>query len=218
MKLINTIEISPYDYANSEYDFPNKSSVELPDEWDQFWRKCLADKKLEKLTPIEKGSYLVDVNSIKDFELEIILKNELEEVDLTDYKQQVGVLEGGIVIKVDNKFPVVPTCCGDIGNLYLWEEIFENAHKEWKQLWIGHPWIFYRKEKDSIEFSDYYEANLDEIEEVKSLIKVPMAELKSQFDLIKKEQLEFERRIQYCLEIMGMKDSKRIAKIMTGNG
>ena len=159
MELINTIEISPYDYANAEYEYPNGSSKDFPDEWDEFWKKCLADKNLENLKPIKKGSYLVNVNSIKNSELKEILKNELKEVELDDYEEQVGKICGGIVIKTGGEIRIEPTCCGDIGNLHSWEKIFENMNQDWRQLWIGHPWVFYRVENEMVEFSDYYEAN-----------------------------------------------------------
>lgn len=217
MELINTIELSPYDYENSEYEYPDGISKELPDEWDKFWKKCLADKKLENLKSIRKGSYLVDINSIKDSELKEILKSELQEVELADLEDQVGRICGGIVLKIENEFPIEPTCCGDIGNLYDWEDIFENENKDWKQLWIGHPWIFYRRVDDKIEFSDYYEANIDEIKNVKSILKIPITDLKNKLEVIKRDQIKFERRIQMVLAEMGIKNSNRIAKLMTGN-
>lgn len=217
MELINTIEISPYDYANSEYESPNGSSIELPDEWDKFWKKCLADKNLENLNSIRKGSYLVEVNSIKNPELKEIIRSELKEVDLDDFEEQVGRICGGIAIKIGNEFPIEPTCCGDIGNLYEWEEIFEKANKGWKQLWIGHPWIFYRKANNEIEFSDYYEANIDEIKNIRSILKISIDDLKNKLEITKNEQINFERKIQIALEEMGIKNSNRIAKLMTGN-
>ena len=76
MELINTIEINPCDFANSEYEYPKGSSAEMPGEWDKFWKKCLADRNLDRLNAIGKGSFLVDINSIKDSELKEILKNE----------------------------------------------------------------------------------------------------------------------------------------------
>ena len=217
MKLINTIELSPYDYANAEYEHPNGTLKDLPDEWDKFWKKCLADKNLDNLSPIKKGAYLVDINTIKNSELEIILKNELVEVELDDFEEQVGRIYGGIVVKTENGFPIMPTCCGDIGNLYEWEEILEEPNKDWKQLWIGHPWVFYRTENNEVEFSDYYEANIEEIKNIKSILKFPREDLRYKLEIIKEEQIKFEKRIQNVLEEMGIKNSNQIAKLMTGN-
>ena len=217
MELINTVEISPYDFANKEYEYPNGSSKDLPDEWNKFWRKCLADKNLENLKAIRKGSYLVDIETIGNNELEEIIKNELEEVDLADYEEQVGQICGGIVIKIENQFIIEPSCCGDIGNIQEWNSIFEEESKSWRQLWIGHPWIFYRKLNDQIEFSDYYEANFEDIKEIKSVLKISSDKLKEELESINKKQIIFENKIQKVLEEMEIQNSKQIAKLMTGN-
>lgn len=55
MQLINTIEISPYDFSNQKYDYPNGSSIEFPDEWNQYWKKCISDKNLDAWSPLEKA-------------------------------------------------------------------------------------------------------------------------------------------------------------------
>ncbi|MEZ4887279.1 MAG: hypothetical protein R3E32_21280 [Chitinophagales bacterium] len=60
MELRNTIELNPYDYASSEYEYPNGSSKDLPEEWAKFWKNCL-------LNAIKMGSY-------KNSELKEILK------------------------------------------------------------------------------------------------------------------------------------------------
>lgn len=216
-ELINTIEISPYNYANSEYEYPNGSSEELPDEWDKFWKKCLSDKNLGNLKSIRKGSFLVDINSIKNSELEEILKSELRDVELDNFEEQIGSICGGIVLKTENDFLIEPTCCGEIGNLYDWEEIFEKPSTKWTQLWIGHPWIFYRVEDDKIQFSDYYEVKIEEIENIKTIVKVSIKDLKNKLKVIKKDQIKFEKRIQTVLSEMGVKNSNSIAKLMTRN-
>lgn len=217
LELINTIEINPYDYSISEYESPNGSSKDLPNEWDKFWRKCLSDRNLQNLKSIRKGSYLVDVSSIKESELIEIIKSELKDVDIDDFEEQVGQICGGIVIRIDNEYPIEPSCCGDIGNINGWKEIIGNSNKDWQQLWIGHPWVFCRIVNDEIEFSDYYEANIEDIENIKAALKIPVKFLKSSLDRITEEQIEFEARIQIALDEMGIKNSKRIAKLMTGN-
>jgi hypothetical protein len=102
MQLINTIEISPYDFSNKEYDYPNGSSIEFPDEWNQFLKKCISDKNLGRLESIRKGSYLVDIRIINDDELEEILKNELKGIELSDFEEQVGKISGGIALGENN--------------------------------------------------------------------------------------------------------------------
>lgn len=217
VELINTIEINPFAYANIEYEYPNGSSKDLPDEWYKFWKKCLADKNLDNLEPIRKGSYLVDINSISNLELKEILKCNLKDFDPDDFEEQVSRIYGGVVIKIENEFVIEPTCCGDIGNLYEWEKIFGQLNQNWTELWIGHPWIYYRIENGEVEFSDYYEANFADIKDMKSLLKLPFDDLRKKLAVIKKEQDTFGKRIQNALEEMEIKNAGQIAQFMTGN-
>ncbi|MEN7546988.1 hypothetical protein AAG747_03665 [Rapidithrix thailandica] len=77
-------------------------------------------------------------------------------------------ISGGIVVKMEDEFPIEPTCCGDLGNLLEWENIFKEGTEKWQPLWIGHPWIFYRKTNNKIEFSDYFETNIEALGKVQA--------------------------------------------------
>lgn len=200
MRLINTIELDPFSYASEHYETPKGSFKELPEEWDDFWKKCLADKNLEHISAIRKGSFLVNILSISDDELEKIIKHDLEDINLKNYEEEVSKLMGGMVLQIEDNFIIEPTCCADIGNILEWEEIFETNTENWKQLWIGHPWIFYKKENRIVQFSDYYEKKSVEISQIEILTEVPENELKTEFELIKTRYLEFQRRIYKILE------------------
>ena len=103
MKLINTIEISPYDYSKNEYTYPDTISAAAPRAWNNFWLKCLSDSNLENLEPIRLGSYLVDLQTISSENLTVILKKKLAEIDINDVENQVGKLVGGIVVSLENE-------------------------------------------------------------------------------------------------------------------
>jgi hypothetical protein len=218
MHLINTIELSPYGFANQQYSYPNGGSAENPEEWDRFWKKCISDKNLDRLEAIRKGSYLVDISTINDNELEEILKQELKEVDLSDYDEQVCRLDGGIVVAENNTIYIEPTCCGDIGNIAGWEEIFGSELNTWNQLWIGHPWIYYRRDGEFIEFSNYTEPSGNEVPvNFDVLIRLSAFDLQTELKRIREQQNEFESSIQKNLQKMGIANAEQIAKIMTGN-
>ena len=103
MKLLNTIEIEPWDYTENEYESPSVSKVENPKAWSDFWYKCISDSNLQNLQPIELGSYLVDINKIGESELKTIIKKELKNVDLSDFQEYVGQIIGGIVVLENEK-------------------------------------------------------------------------------------------------------------------
>ena len=51
MKLLNTIEIEPWDYTEKEYESPNITKAENPKEWSEFWYKCISDSNLQNKKP-----------------------------------------------------------------------------------------------------------------------------------------------------------------------
>ncbi|WP_452601472.1 hypothetical protein [Pontimicrobium sp. MEBiC06410] len=217
MKLLNTIEIEPWDYTKNEYESPSVSKVENPKAWSDFWYKCISDSNLQNLKPIEIGSYLVDINNIGDSELKTILKKELEDVDLSDFKEYVGQIIGGIVIVKNGKIIIEPTCCGDISDIQNWEEVGNAEFNKWTQLWIGHPWIFYKRTDNYIAVSDYTDYNLEDFKDISEKHKFSEQEFLSEIKISYKIQIEFENRISKILKEMGINNADEIAKLMTGN-
>ncbi|WP_343691292.1 hypothetical protein [Chitinophaga sp.] len=211
MELINTIEINPYDFMDS--DDPELNH--LPEDGIEFWRACISHRGLGRLKPVSSGSYLVDVNTINDAELAEILKNELEDVDLMKYGEQVGRISGGVVLSLGDKIYISPNCCGDMGDLAGWEAITRTATGEWKQLWIGHPWVYYRVQGEMVEFSDYTEH--ERTTGLSILVTVSRSELVAELALIRLEQDQFEKRVQRVLEKMEITHSGKIAAIMMGH-
>lgn len=217
MELILTIEIGPYDFARNDYKSPRISLEEGPEAWNDFWLKSIADSGLGNLKAVKKGSYLVDITTINETELEIILQQQLADVEWEFFEEQIAKLSGGIICKENNQVHIEPMCCGDLGNTKDWEQIIETGSHQWKQLWIGHPWIFYRKNNDIIEFSDYTESNIEDFKDNKPVFFVSETDLKNQLSKIRKQQNVLEHNIQKILEKMDISHSVTIAKMMTGN-
>lgn len=189
MRLMNTIEVSPYDYEQGGY--PND------------------------LVPIYEGAWLFDVTTISDNALVAILQNELKDIDLSEFDEQVGALPGGVALEHDNAFVITPGCCGDVGAIHDWEEMLETPSASWQQLWIGHPWIYYRKSDTDIEFSQYTELGTDSLDELQILVRVPLSDLRTELARIRVQQHVFSKRIEVALEGLGMAHAVEIAKLMT---
>jgi hypothetical protein len=193
------------------------SKAENPKAWSDFWYKCISDSNLQNLKPIALGSYLVDISIIGDSELKTILKKELKDVDLSDFQEYVGQIIGGIVIVENDKIIIEPTCCGDISDIQNWEEI-ENAELEkWNQLWLGHPWIFYKKTENHITFSDYTDYNLEDFKDITEKHKFSEQKLLSEIKLSRNNQIGFEKRISKVLAELKIDNANDIAKLLTGN-
>ena len=216
MQLIQSIEISPYGFANEEYDHPNGNSKDLPEEWYQYWKKCISDKSLERLEPIHKGSYLVDIETINDDELEEILQNKFTDMELP-ILENVFKLDGGIALKENNEFYIVPQCCGDLGNIWDWERIFGAEENTWHQIWIGHPCVNFRKNNGRINFSVYTEPKEKYPTDYEVLVTVSESALQTELVKMRKLHTDFEHRIRETLDKMGIPNSEEISKIMTGN-
>ena len=181
----------------------------------EFWTACISHSGLGRLRPIGNGSYLVNLTTINDRELEVILQHELKEVDLKAYNEEVGRLDGGIALSLNERIYIAPNCCGDIGDLAGWEGVGTEATGEWKQLWIGHPWVYYRVLDDLVEFSEYTER--EETEHLPVKVTVSKYELMLEVKRMREEQDYFQERVQRVLEKMGIEHSEAIAEIMTGN-
>ncbi|MGQ2841347.1 hypothetical protein, partial [Leptospira interrogans] len=96
-------------------------------------------------------------------------------------------------------------------------KILESQNNIWKQLWIGHPWIFYRRANGFIEISNYTESNLDDFNDIQVEYKLPEEEFFLELKKIREQQDEFENRIYRILDKMKINKAKEISKLLTGN-
>lgn len=193
IQLFNVIEIDPFRYSKEEYEIPELSSSPTSKENNERWRKAISTLDLN-LKPIQEGSYFVDIETIDDENLKIILKVIFEnvEIDGTDF---LSSFNGGLILMKNDDVLIEPTCCSDLENLKNWQYIFENDSAEWSELWIGHPWIFYKKENGKIQFSDYTEDMLSELESIQSVFEVDEVDLQIEINKMKERQIHFNNRV-----------------------
>ncbi|MGE6397532.1 hypothetical protein [Chryseobacterium scophthalmum] len=83
-------------------------------------------------------------------------------------------------------------------------------------MWIGHPWIFYRKENGKVQFSDYSDVNLNEFIDIKVIFEIDESELKNEFEKVKQHQTNFKNRISNIFQKMNIKNAEKISKLITG--
>ncbi|MBD0404520.1 hypothetical protein [Flammeovirga sp. EKP202] len=217
MKLINTIEIEPWDYSKNEYDLPSKTKAEDPEAWSNYWLKCISDSNLQNLKSIAPGSFLVDMKTVGDFELKVILEEKLQDLDPSEIEECLGRISGGIVIVENDNIIVEPNCCGDLSDILNWEEIGNASFNKWTSLWIGHPWIYFKRTDKYISISDFTEKNLEEFKSISEKHKLSEEELVAEIKICRNDQIHFENRISEILVEMNIKNADEIAKIMTGD-
>lgn len=193
IQLFNVIEINPFRYSKEEYEIPELSDSPSAEALHERWQNAIATLNLD-LNPIKKGSYFVDIETVDDENLKIILKVVFNDIETED-EDYLMLFNGGLILKKDDEILLEPTCCVDLADLKEWEYIFENNSSGWSQLWIGHPYVFYRKNKGKIEFSEYMELMLTELENIQPVFEVDESELKIEVDKIKTQQINFNHRV-----------------------
>ncbi len=195
IQLFNVIEINPFKYSQEDYEIPELSDSSSSEERDDRWRKAISTLDLN-LKLIEEDSYFVDIETIDDENLKIILKIIFDDKDIDiEEENYLMLFDGGILLKKDNELLLEPQCCADLEDIKNWEYIFENSSSDWSQLWIGHPWIFYKKENGKIQFSDYTEDLLNEWENRQSVFEVDELDLQIEINKIKERQIHFNDRV-----------------------
>lgn len=215
MKLINAIEVSPLKYSKEEYELPEPSDYPDHNEWCRKWEETVSKLDLGFHT-IQKDSYLVDIETIDDENLQMILETNLQEIDLEEFEDQIIAFDGGIVLKDNDQVLITPTCCGDIRNIKEWKKIFDNKTSDWSEIWIGHPWIFYKKENGKIQFSDYSELNIKDTIDIQPIFEVKESELKIEFEKVMQHQIKFKNKITEILKKMNIENAGKISELMTG--
>ncbi|MCT2561321.1 hypothetical protein [Chryseobacterium herbae] len=216
MKLINVIEIYPLKYSKEDSELPDSSDFPDSEIWYKEWVKSVSSLNFN-FSPIDEDSYLIDIEMIDDGNLEIILGTDFKGIKPTELEEDMlTAFDGGIALMEDNKAWVLPTCCGDIGNIKEWKKILEDKTEEWNELWIGHPWIFYKKVNGKIQLSDYSDVNLKDAKNIQAHIEVDELELKTELEKAEKQQINFKNRISKILEKMEIKNFDVISEILAG--
>jgi hypothetical protein len=215
MKLINTIEISPLRYSKEEFELPEISDYPDHEEWFIKWKGAVSQLNFKT---IEKGSYLVDIETIDDETLKMIVEAKIEDMESEESEEDVFVMpfDGGIVLKIENDILIQPSCCCDISNIEDWKNIFKNPSSEWRDIWIGHPWVLYKTENGKVCFSEYTESNIEDIENIKIVAKVDESELKAELEKVIQHQINFKNRILSILKMMNYKYPEKVSQQLAG--
>ncbi|MDR4951912.1 hypothetical protein REB14_06920 [Chryseobacterium sp. ES2] len=217
MKLINTIEISPLRYAKEEFELPESSDYPDPEEWYTKWEE-VASRLNFNFKTIQKGSYLVNIEDIDDDNLEMIVEAKMEDMESDESEEDICIMafDGGIVLKIEDEILIQPSCCGDISNIEDWRNIFKIPSSEWKSLWIGHPWVFYKWENGKVCFSEYTESNVEDVENIKIVAEVEESELKAELEKVVMQQINLKNRIMSVLKTLNCKYPEKISKQLAG--
>ncbi|QDV15461.1 hypothetical protein Pan153_00750 [Gimesia panareensis] len=143
VQLTPVIEFFPPDFSREDRAMPTGGAAR--EEWEPYWKSCLADSGIEGLNPIERGSCYVATSEISAEQLARALPVFLEDcgglAELEDAESR-PILSGGLALSAcRHGILVLPTCCSDIGDLENWQTAAGYTGQSWEMLWIGHPWL-----------------------------------------------------------------------------
>ncbi|MGH1539642.1 MAG: hypothetical protein ACRBHB_04410 [Arenicella sp.] len=192
MKLIPVLELEPATYSKIQRKIPDYGDIKG---WSSYWAESLSDSGMFDIKPVKAGSWFVELSQISDENLNIILNKELGDFDETD--DEISPMLGGYALKVDKSIIILPSCCGDLSNIDDWQDASEYIGEAEKELWIGHPWLLVKGDKDTVEIvqtSEYEEPHDPE------RITVKRSELKDAIRFAKIELNQFESRLLLLIE------------------
>ncbi|MBB4037846.1 hypothetical protein GGR21_003767 [Dysgonomonas hofstadii] len=194
MHIINTLEFAPYDYAKENHKSPIYDDTD--EDWYIYWKRCMHDSGLSYLEPIQKRSWLVNIDTISNTDFRILAEVKKSDKDLGEELEKE--FYGGIVIIPENEeIKLTTSCCGDLSNLEEWENIFTDTNQKWQMLWIGHPYPYYRHNEDYIEFSEQMEGDVDENTKVN--LTVSKIWLEKEIKKLRLKQDKFIKQIEELL-------------------
>jgi hypothetical protein len=96
------------------------------------------------------------ISSLDEETLLAVIRHQIGTDKITNYDEVSFVLEGGVYLEYEDK-TIQSQCCGDISNIENWRTLLHANNTSFEELWIGHPTVLYKFDKDNIIISDYTE-------------------------------------------------------------
>lgn len=195
LELIPVIELH---YYNEKIESPEGNSFEFPNEWDKYNdNSFIAAGFKDKFLPYEPGSWLFKLNEITESNLTKIIEYYFEEFEsdepITD--DHLQPLDGGYILKANNRNLIYPQCCGNLGDIESWEGI---TNPKSSYFWNGHPTPIIIQKNSNVVF-DLTEMNKKEISIDRGKLKTALIETNKQLS-------DFAKRINGLEKNYGIKD------------
>lgn len=176
MEILHNIYLHPIlQFSPSDFDVPNypfKDGNYSPERKYNYWKEILTANGLANLEPMKKGLEYVKISEIDDESLEVLVRLNL--VDISEYKCSSGDSEeeikrsdeitpnsfqGGVVLTSQGKMVITPQCCYSLQDHKEWTRI--QPSNDFKLIWIGHPWMYYKVQGGNILFTRLIEKAFD---------------------------------------------------------
>lgn len=115
------------------------------------------------LLKIDEYNNEVYISKITNELIIATINSHIKDTAPENYEDELLPLNGGLRIEHDDKI-IEHQCCSELNDYHNWEDIITLESATWKEIWIGHPSIYYRIIDGRLELSEYYDANPDQSE------------------------------------------------------
>lgn len=138
------------------FDFILYSDL-IQEEWNytELYQKANESGALIKID--EYNNELI-LSKVSDELIVETINYHIEEIEPKDYHDQISPFDGGLRIEKNGTI-IEHQCCSELNDYINWKKVITDKTTKWKEIWIGHPSIYYRYNEKEIELSEYYDTN-----------------------------------------------------------
>lgn len=104
----------------------------------------------------DRGELELEICKVSEKLMDLFFRGYIGRFEPEEYEEKLPPLDGGLRIEEAGEV-IEHQCCSELDDYLIWAEILKVRAAHWTEIWIGHPWIYYRIEGSSIYFTDYCE-------------------------------------------------------------
>jgi hypothetical protein len=195
IELIPVLEIEHY---SDDLPLPSKSPFwQYPNLWDDYRNESLATIGfMDMPKAFSEGSSYYELSSLSDDHLSVLFMRAVEEMDDPDFESdEAPLLQGGVVLLINDLPIFYPQCCCSLADLDSWEELTKDAPQFF---YHGHPSPSFNIKKTTIEL-DFIEHGFGSENFVPPVptekIELDKTVLKNAIAIVKEKLRVFEERL-----------------------
>jgi len=103
------------------------------------------EKYKDKICKIDEYNSELSIKHFDEELLAVIVDDYISELSDSKSQYERTSFDAGFQITLNGK-RIDYNCCGEFCKYINWESILTNKKSIWTELWIGHPWIYYKME------------------------------------------------------------------------
>lgn len=183
-------------------------SEPIQEEWNytELYKKAT---EINALIKVDNYNNELIISKLTDDLIIATIESHIEEIEPKDYNDQISPLDGGLRIEKDNLI-IEHQCCSELNDYLNWKKIISEKSKKWKEVWIGHPSVFYRYKENKIELSEFYD-NTPKDEDIKTKMRFNETDFKNEFERANSELEVFKQKVYRIVE-NGNYENKEVLK------